>query len=93
MRTETENNIIDYMVRIGTRETTSGNFCFWYEELAEVFGLEVEEIEEAAEDIELGLNCHETVLAADIEEEDGQHFDIIFGLAYCHYIEELCEED
>ena len=75
--------IAKYMVETGIKMTIEWNYCFYLDELAEIFHVSVEEIVAEKESILCEIQCYEEVSAVDFV---GDGFQIYF------YMDDL-EED
>lgn len=74
--------IADYIIKNGTSQTTSGNAIFYYDELADKFGVNVRKIISGAEDIVNELCKHEE-FCWDDQVIMGDCFDVMFYTNYC----------
>ena len=79
--------IADYMVKTGTENTSTGNYFFYYDELAEIFGVYEDDIIHCADLIIDELKKHEE-FCWDDQTIEKDCFSIIFFTNYCPNIEE-----
>lgn len=84
------NQIVKWMVLEGTKNTLSGSYCFYLDEISDKFNLKNEEIRIISEEILEKLKLKEEV--ADCNYGLDESFYIVFYLAYCG-IEVEVEED
>lgn len=81
-------DMVSYMIRIGTSKTTTGNYIFGYDELAEHFGVSISEIKNSIPDIETELLKRDEICFDDQTVWD-DCLSLIFYTNYCpYYIEE-----
>lgn len=72
--------IADYIIKIGTENTSNGSWCMDVDELANVFGISEDTVLSLADEIVNELNSREEV--AELEFYDNC-FDLMFWLSYC----------
>lgn len=93
--------IVDYMIQEGTQCTTSGNWHFSFDEIADTFEVTPQWIEEHADDFEDEIYSHEEIADEgcwfdyddDTDPDRKTGFDLLFWLGYCPYAEEDEEEE
>ena len=73
-------DIADYMVKDGTKKTSTGSWCFYSEEIAEKFGIVFNETNKAGQKLLDILSKREEVAQVDIINEC---IDICFYTGYC----------
>ena len=84
--------IANYIIRIGTRKTTTGNFIFFFEELADEFNVSKQAIINSAEDIVNELCKHEE-FCLDDQTIDSDSFSVIFYTQYCSSCDEYYQSE
>ena len=84
--------IVDFMIKSGTEWTETGNYCFYYTELAHLFNQPAEWFLEHREEIKAEIDSRPEVLSETWDELDAlgtpEGFDINFCLEYCDIEEE-----
>lgn len=78
--------IADFLVTEGTRETTSGNWCISFEDVAEEFDVDYGWVESNAERIVDYMDSNHEEILSETWLDNGE-FDMNFGLAYCPNVE------
>ena len=92
MSSELIREIADYMIKTGTVKTTSGNYIFYFDELAKMFRTSETDISTNAEAILDELIQHEE-FCFDGQELEPDCFSLIFYLRYCPNCEMLIWEE
>ena len=95
MNRQDENNIseiVDYIIKVGTENTSSGNWHIGYYELSEVFDFATPEyLRQHHDAILYEIDGREEILSETWTDYDGEGqpdgFDCNYGLAYCPYAE------
>lgn len=82
--------IVEYMVEEGTRETSTGNWVFYYSELNERFSVNLRNDNILLIEIIAALFEHHSIIDFDVD-SDEECIDIIFGLSYCDNLEDPWE--
>lgn len=92
-------SIVDYMIKHGTENTTSGNYIFTVNELSERFDLDLSFFTEYCEDILSELYTRDEILDVLVDSEinnDGddavEDFDLNFGTDYCPNVDDPVAE-
>ena len=85
-------HIVDYMIKHGTENTTSGNYIFTVDELSEIFKLDSSFIIRHEEDILDELYSRNEILGEIWMDRDSdfviESFDLNFGTDFCPNIED-----
>lgn len=81
------NEIVDYMIAEGTRETSNGSWCFYPEDFAQ-FCLTDDRIKAAADDIIRALCMRPEIAECYWDDWESGCFDLTFWLACCPNLEE-----
>lgn len=79
-------DITDWMVSTGTQETSNGNWNFYFDEVADEFGVSITWVYDNAKDIADFMDQNYEEILSETWIDDGC-FDINFGLAYCPNVE------
>lgn len=75
------NKIVKWMILEGIKNTLTGSYCFYLDEISEKFNLKKEEIRSISEEILKELDQREEVANCVFEFDDS--FSIVFYLNFC----------